>query len=404
MDNQKNPEESYEGMKAVMPYPTIRIPFGPQHPYHIEPEYFMFEVDGERVIGVKPRIGYAHRGIEKATENRTFIQNLYLIERICGICSHAHTTCYTQAIEEILGAEIPPRARFIRTIIAELERIHNHYLWFGLASHEIGFDTLFMYLWRDREIVMDLLELVSGNRVHYAMNTIGGVRRDITPEIAEKIREGLDALEERMKYYKKIAMTEPTISKRTVGIGILKPKDAIALCAIGPTLRASGIKRDVRADDPYIAYDEIPFKVITYDGCDVISRLFVRCDEVFESVNIIRYAMDHLPEGKIRIRVPRRVPEGEAVSRVEAPRGELIHYVKTNGTTKPERYKIRSPTLGNIPSLCKMLVGEYIADIPAIMVGIDPCFSCTDRMTFVNVNNNKQWILSSEELRRYAIK
>jgi len=379
MDNQKDPGEGHTGSEVAMTHRTIRIPFGPQHPALKEPENFMFEIEGEYVVDVKPRIGYVHRGIEKAIEDRTFIQNLYLVERICGICSHAHTTCYTQAIEEILGAKIPPRAKFIRTIIAELERIHSHYLWIGWTAHEIGFETLFMYLWRDREIVMDLLELISGSRVHYAMNTIGGVRRDLPPEMVERVRKGLDVLEDRTKYYKKIVMTEPTISKRTAGIGKLKPRDALALCAVGPTLRASGIKRDVRADDPYIAYDEIPFNVITHNGCDVMSRLFVRCDETFDSISIIRYAMDHLPKGKIRIKVPRKIPEGEAVSRVEAPRGELIHYVKTNGTTKPERYKVRSPTLGNIPSLCKMLVGGYIADIPIVIAGIDPCFSCTDR-------------------------
>ncbi|MFX0203181.1 MAG: nickel-dependent hydrogenase large subunit [Candidatus Hodarchaeota archaeon] len=387
----------------MMSYPTIRIPVGPQHPALKEPENFLFEVEGEYVVGVKPRIGYAHRGIEKALEDRTFIQNLYLIERICGICSHAHTTCYVEAIEEILNIETPPRARFIRTITSELERIHSHYLWVGLAAYEIGFETLFMYLWRDREIVMDLFELITGNRVHYAMNTLGGVRRDITLKMTEKIVKGLDTLEKRMNYYKKIGSTEPTILKRTTEVGILKPKDALALCAVGPTLRASGIKRDIRMDDPYIAYDEIPFKVITYNGCDVLSRLLVRCDETLESINIIRYALNHLPKGKIKIRVSRRVSEGEAVSRVEAPRGELIHYVKTNGTSKPERYKVRSPTLANIPAVCKMLVGGYIADIPIILAGIDPCFSCTDRMAFVNVSKNKQWVWSSEELRRYAI-
>ncbi len=402
MDDREDPE-GYEGGKAVTP-PTIRVPFGPQHPALKEPEYFMFEVDGELVVSVKPRIGYVHRGIEKAAEDRTFIQNLYLVERICGICSHSHTTCYTQAIEEILGVEIPRRAEFIRTIVAELERIHNHFLWLGLVAHEIGFDTLFMYSWRDREVVMDLLEQVSGNRVHYAMNTIGGVRRDLTPETVRNIRKGLDVLEERMRYYKKIAMTEPTITKRTVGVGVLKPKDATALCAVGPTFRASGVKRDVRADDPYIAYDEIPFNVITYDGCDVASRLLVRCDEVFESADMIRYALDHMPEGKTRVKVPKSVPEGEAVSRVEAPRGELIHYVKTNGKKKPERLKARSPTLANIPSLCKMLVGGYIADVPIVVAGIDPCFSCTDRMVFINLNQDKKWILRGEELRRYAAK
>jgi len=387
-----------------MSYPNIRIPFGPQHPALKEPEYFMFEVDGEYVVDVKPRIGYAHRGVEKAAENRTFIQDLYLIEHTCGICSDAHTTCFTQVIEEILGVEIPARARFIRAIIAELERIHSHSLWVGLAAHEIGFDTLFMYVWRDREIVMDLLELVSGNRVHYAMNTLGGVRRDIAPEKAEKIKKRLDVLQERMEYYRRISRSEQTVLKRTEGIGILKPDDALALCAVGPTLRASGIKHDVRADDPYVAYDEVPFNVITYDGCDVLSRLLVRCDEILESINIIRHALERLPTGEIRVKVPRRVPEGEAVGRVEAPRGELVHYARTNGTTKPERYMIRCPTLGNIPSVCEMLVGGYIADIPIVLAGIDPCFACMDRMAFVDLSKDKQWAWSGEELRKYGIK
>ncbi len=386
-----------------MSYPPVRIPFGPQHPALKEPEYFMFEVDGEYVVDVKPRIGYAHRGVEKAAENRTFIQDLYLIEHACGICSDAHTTCYTQVVEEILGVDVPPRAKFIRIIIAELERIHSHYLWVGLAAHEIGFDTLFMYVWRDREIVMDLLELISGNRVHYAMNTIGGVRRDIAPEKAEKIRKGMDVLQERMEYYKGIAKTEKTISKRTAQIGILKPEDGLALCAVGPTIRASGVKRDVRVDDSYTAYDEIPFEVITYDGCDVLSRLLVRCDETLESVNIIRYALEHLPGGETKVKVPRRVLEGEAVGRVEAPRGELIHYLRTNGTTKPERYMLRCPTLGNIPSVCKMLVGGYIADIPIVLAGIDPCFACMDRMAFVDESKDKRWTWSDEELRKYGI-
>ena len=382
----------------------IKVPFGPQHPALKEPENFTFEVDGDIVVDVKPRIGYNHRGIEKAFEQRTYIQNIYLAERVCGICSDAHTTCYTQAIEELLGVELPPRARYIRVIIAELERIHSHSLWVGIAAHEIGFDTLFMYIWRDREVVMDLLEAISGNRVHYAMNAIGGVRRDIKSDIVPKIKKGLDILEERMRYYLDTVRTDLTISKRTVDVGILKKKDALDLCAVGPTLRASGVKNDVRADDPYAAYDEIPFNIITHDGCDVMSRILVRCEEMLESIEIIRYALEHMPEGRTRIRVPMTVPAGEVVSRVEAPRGELIHYAKSNGTTKPERYKIRSPTLGNIPALCKMLLGGHVADIPIILAGIDPCFACMDRMTFIDVKTNKEWVWTMQQLRRHTRK
>lgn len=378
----------------------IKVPFGPQHPALKEPENFTFEIDGDIIVGVKPRIGYNHRGIEKAFERRTYLENIYLAERICGICSDAHTTCYTQAIEDLLDIEAPPRARYIRVIIAELERIHSHSLWVGLAAHEIGFDTLFNYVWLDRELVMDLLEMVSGNRVNYAMNTIGGVRRDITVDTVPKIKHRLDLLKKRVKHYLNVVRTEQTILERTADVGVLKPRDAVDLCAVGPTLRASGIENDVRVDDPYIAYGEIPFNVITHDGCDVLSRILVRCEELLESVKIVHYALDHMPEGKTRVRVPMRVPPGETVSRVEAPRGELIHYAKSNGTTKPERYKVRSPTLGNIPALCKMLLGGHVADIPIVLAGIDPCFACMDRMAFVNIKTDEKWIWTMEQLKR----
>jgi len=383
---------------------TVKVPFGPQHPALKEPENFLFEVDGDIVVNVTPRIGYVHRGIEKALELRSYIQDLYLAERICGICSHAHTTCYTQGIEELLGVEAPPRAKYIRTIIAELERLHSHSLWVGVAAHEVGFDTLFMYTWRDREAVMELLEAISGNRVHYAMNTIGGVRRDISAEKTDKIRSSLDFFEKRVQKYLDVIRTEETFLKRTAGVGLLKKQDALDLCTVGPTLRASGVKNDVRADDPYAAYGEIPFEVIVDDECDVLGRTVVRCKEMLESINIVRYALDKMPEGSTRVRVPMAVPPGEAVSRVEAPRGELIHYAKSNGTTKPERYKVRSPTLANIPALCKTLVGAHLADIPIILAGIDPCFSCMDRMVFVDVAKDRNWVWTMQQLKRNTLK
>ena len=382
----------------------VKVPIGPQHPALKEPENFTFEVEGDIIVDVKPRIGYNHRGIEKAMEVRTYIQNIYLAERICGICSDAHTTCYCQAIEELLGVEAPPRANYIRVIVAELERIHSHLLWVGIAAHEIGFDTLFMHIWRDRETVMDILEYVSGNRVHYAMNTIGGVRRDIPSDMAPKIKKGVDFLEKRIEEYIRTVQADSTIRERTVEVGILKPKDAVELCAVGPTLRASGIKNDIRKDDPYAAYDEVPFNVVTNDGCDVYARIIVRCEEMLESIKMIRYALDNMPSGMTRVRVPMVVPAGEAVSRVEAPRGELIHYAKSNGTSKPERYKVRSPTLANIPALCKMLLGQHVADIPIVLAGIDPCFACMDRIAIINSKNGKKKTMSLEELRRYSRK
>jgi NADH-quinone oxidoreductase subunit D len=362
----------------------------------------MCEVSDEKVLSVRPRLGYIHRGIEKLAEERTYNQDLYLIERICGICAFAHVTCFSQAVEEILNIEIPPRARYIRTILAEMERIQNHFLWLGDVGHEMGFNTLFMYSWRDREVVLELVETISGKRVNYAMNTIGGVRRDITSIVMTSLKKGLDRLEERAKYYKEVCTRDPTVLGRTVGVGMLSPSDALDLCAVGPTIRASGIPRDVRVDDPYAAYSEIPFRVITYDGCDVASRIMVRLDEMLESFGIIRYALDNLPSGDVRVRIPRRVPEGEAVSLVEAPRGEDLHYVRADGSEKPVRVKVRAPTLANIPALCKMLIGGNIADIPVVVAGIDPCIACAERVAFVDTTTRKRWMWNKEELMRYA--
>ena len=398
---------SYPGPAASPPQEspeenTFLVPFGPQHPALKEPESFTFKVDGETVVEVKPRIGYNHRGVEKALENQTWIQNQILIERVCGICSCSHTQCYTQGVEELLGLQIPPRIHYLRTALFELNRIHSHYLWLGVAGHEIGFDTLFMYVWRDREIVMDILEALTGNRNTYSMNIIGGLRRDFTPEMIEKTKKAMDILEQKAKEYKKLVVAEPTLMKRVAHVGVLRPRDAIDTCAVGPTMRACGIKRDVRADDPHASYGEIPFNVITYDGCDIASMTLVRLDELVESTQIVRYALSHLPDGPASVRAPRRIPQGEVVTRVEAPRGELIHYQRSNGTEKPERYKLRCPTLANVPAVVKMLTGGNVADIPIALAAIDPCFSCTDRMTFLDERTGKRWVWSEDDLKRYS--
>jgi len=383
---------------------TFEIPFGPQHPALEEPINFMFEIDEERVVNVKLRLGYVHRGIEKIAESRNYQQLVYLSERICGICSFAHTLCYSQSVEELLGLEVPERAKFIRTILAEMERIQNHYLWLGLTAKEMGFETLFMYAWRDREIIIRMLDMISGKRVNYGVNTIGGVRRDITESMIGRIEESLKHLEVRAEYYTKVCTKDPLILRRTVGVGVLRPREARALCAVGPTARASGIAHDIRADDPYAAYGEIPFKVVTYRGCDVASRMYVRIDEIKESIKIIRYALKNMPDGPIRVRVPilMKVPKGEAVSRVEAPRGENLHFLKSNGSDKPERWKIRAPTLANLSSLCRMLIGINLADIPVVIAGIDPCIACAERVVLIDSKRDKWKIWNGKDLWRYA--
>lgn len=382
----------------------FKIPIGPQHPALKEPEGFSVALKGEKIMGVDIRLGYNHRGIEKACEERTYIQDVYLVERVCGICSHSHSTCFVQTVEEIAGLAVPKRALYIRTIIGELERIHSHLLWLGVAGHEIGFDTLLMYTWRDREIVMDILSMLTGNRVNYGLNSIGGVRRDIDQAQAKEILKAMDKLEERTKYYIEVATQETTIIKRLSGVGIISHDDALRLDAVGPTARASGVKRDIRNDDHYAAYGEISFNVITDDHCDVYGRTVVRVKELLESYNIIRQALKNMPEGALAVKAPRNIPAGEALGRYEAPRGEDVHYIKSNGTDKPERVKLRAPTLANIQAVKHMLKDRYLADMPIVIAAIDPCFSCTDRLVSIEYDGSKdKEVITWETLHSYSI-
>ncbi len=381
---------------------SARISIGPQHPALKEPESFSVALRGEKIESVQVRIGYNHRGIEKGCEARSFVQDVYLVERVCGICSHTHSTTFVQTVEEIAGLEVPPRARYIRTVIAELERIHSHLLWLGVAGHEVGFDTLLMYSWRDRERVMDLLALITGNRVNYGMNTIGGVRRDITPGQVPQILSGIDFLERQVKEYIRLSTTELTLVQRLSGVGRLSKEDALRLGAVGPTARASGVDRDVRRDDPYAAYGELSFQVITDDHGDVLGRTIVRLKEMLESCAIVRQALAKMPEGPIAVKAPRKIPAGEAVSRYEAPRGENVHYVRSTGGEKPDRVKIRAPTLANIQAVSHMLQDRYLADLPIVVAAIDPCFSCTDRTIRVRAPEGER-VMDWEALRAFGV-
>ncbi len=383
----------------------VVIPIGPQHPALKEPESFSVTLSGERIMAFSARLGYNHRGIEKACEERTYLQDMYLIERICGICSHTHSTCFVQAVEEIAGLVVPKRALYIRTIIGELERIHSHLLWLGVAGHEVGFDTLLMYTWRDREVVMDILAELTGNRVNYGMNVIGGVKRDLEDQHIKDILKSVALLEERTKYYIQVATEETTLIQRLSGIGVLSREDALALGAVGPTARASNVARDTRADDPYAAYGELDFRIVTDSHNDVYGRTLVRMGELMESYRLIRAAIENLPAGAVSVKSPRKIPAGEAFSRYEAPRGEDVHYVKANGTDKPERVKVRAPTLANIQCVAKMLEDRQLADLPIVIAAIDPCFSCTDRLIAVKDMraHGNSGIAKWEDLRLHGI-
>lgn len=378
----------------------VIIPIGPQHPALKEPVNFRVVADGEKIVRLELDLSYNHRGIEKAAEQRDFIRVLPLLERVCGICSHSHTTAFAKGIEEIMQLEIPPRAQYIRTIIAELERIHSHLLWLGVAGHEIGFNTLFMWTWRDREAVQDTLEEMSGNRVHYGMNEVGGVRCDLSPAQVSAALARLPLLEERVQKYVGMVNEEETMLLRFRGVGTMTKQEALAYGAVGPTARASGVDYDVRRDDPYLVYAEVPWEVVTDKNGDVYGRTCVRIGELKESLKIVRYCLEHLPGGEIRVATPKTAPTGECFSRYEAPRGELVHFIRTNGTDKVERIDIRTPTLANWTSVAMCLTGQNLADIPVIVAAIDPCLSCTSRITVIDDGSRSRNVITFDELRR----
>ncbi|MDH4196185.1 MAG: nickel-dependent hydrogenase large subunit [Candidatus Aminicenantes bacterium] len=381
----------------------FEIPIGPQHPALKEPISLRMTVEGEVIRDVDIRLGYNHRGLEKLAEEKTWVQNIYLVERICGICSHSHATCYVQAVEKLMELAPPRRGLYIRYLVSELERVHSHLLWLGVAGHEAGFDSFFMYTWRDREVVMDLLEMISGNRVHYAINAIGGVRRDLDDAQRQKILDGVTVLRKRSEYYFHIGANEPSFVGRLAGVGRLTKERAVALCAVGPTARASAVARDVRKEDPYAVYDEIDFDLCTAETCDVLGRTVVRIKELMESYKIIEFIVRNIPAGEIAVRAPRKAKPNEAVSRYEAPRGENIHYIKSNGSDKPERLKVRAPTLANYPATVEMLRNGFIADIPLIFAAIDPCICCAERsVELLDARSGEARTVRMSDLRRLA--
>ncbi|MDA4125046.1 MAG: nickel-dependent hydrogenase large subunit [Thaumarchaeota archaeon] len=398
------PAQRKETSAGLMEYsPESMMPFGPVHPSLKEPEYFKLILEGERIVGVIPRIGYVHRGIERAAQERTWVKNIYLFERICGICSFAHSLGYTQGVEALTQFEVPKRAKYIRVIVAELERIHSHLLWLGLVGHWAGIDTLFMWVWKDREHVLDLTEAITGNRVHKSYSTFGGVRMDLPDGIADKLRTELRYIERRVDYYTELVQTEETLAVRTRGVGKITQDAARRLSPVGPLLRCTGISRDVRVEDPYAAYDEVVPRVQTDSAGDIASLLTLRLREVRESCRLVMEAMEKLPSGPFKVSIPRAVPRGESTLHVEAPRGELFYFVRSGGGSGPERVKIRTPTMANLLTATEMLKGQTLADVPVVLTGMDPCFGCMDRVSVLDVGKGKEWSVGGEELRNYGI-
>ena len=353
-----------------------KVPFGPQHPILAEPIRYTLELEEETVVGVDFELGYMHRGIEKAAEG-DYNKSMFVCERVCGICSGVHSMTYCGAVEKAGGIPVPDRAKYLRTIMLELERLHSHLLWIGIAADAVGFQNLFMLSWREREHVTDLLEMISGNRVNHSFVLPGGCRADIDDKMSKHIQEVLGVVAGAATSLANQVKSDRTLIQRVKGIGVMDKALGLRYGVVGPNARASGIKTDCRMDG-YEAYKWCDFKPVLDDGGDNLARVLVRVGEIFQSVEIIQKCFKQMEPGPIMTEWKGGI-KGEAAFREEAPRGELFYFIRGNGTKVLERVKIRTPTLASVSVMRELLLGEEFANIPVTVLSFDPCMSCQDR-------------------------
>jgi len=405
-------------MANAPPYPLM---IGPIHPALKEPTMFKFTIQGEHIESVDIQPGFNHRGVEYMGMKRNPLQVLHLAERVCGICSGAHQLVFCRAVEHAANIVPTERGDYLRAIVAELERIHSHLLWAGVAGHELGFDSILHYTWKVREDVQDILEIICGNRVNYAYYIFGGVRRDITPEGIAKCKKILAGYKKLEDTVLDIFFSDPTILHRTKDVGVLTHENAVKLSACGPLTRGAGVAKDVRFDWPYSAYGDMmdDFKVVVPEVAgyhatgDIFSQVVVRVVETFEAIRMVEWLLDNMPPGPITsepnlsalLMAKLRMAEGEGVARVEAPRGEDIHYVRlVKNKMELDSWKIRVPTYGNIMSWLTMFKDQQIADIPIIIASIDPCIGCMDRVTMVDSDSGRENEVSWRVLHDMSVK
>ncbi|AUH01409.1 hydrogenase large subunit [Prodigiosinella confusarubida] len=383
---------------------TRVVPIGPLHITSDEPGHFRLFVDGEQIIDADYRLFYVHRGMEKLAETRMgYNEVTFLSDRVCGICGFTHSVAYTSSIENALGIPVPPRAHAIRSVLLEVERLHSHLLNIGLSSHFVGFDTGFMQFFRIREKSMQMAEMLTGARKTYGLNLIGGVRRDILKDSRLKTIKLVREMHEEVTQLTDMLLNTANMGQRTQGIGILDRKVARDYSPVGPMIRASGFQRDVRIDHPFAGYLDLPMELHHLDAGDVYSRLLVRVREVFTSLAMIEFGLDNLPEGPLLNEHFTYQPHKFALGFTEAPRGEDIHWSMTGDNQKLFRWRCRAATYANWPVLRYMLRGNTVSDAPLIIGSLDPCYSCTDRVTLVDVRTQKITTVPYKEMERYGL-
>ncbi len=354
------------------------IPFGPQHPVLPEPIHLDLVVEDETVVEAIPSIGFIHRGLEKLVETKDYSQMVYVIERVCGICSFGHGWGAAASIEGAMNIKIPERAEYLRTILHELSRIHSHLLWLGLLADAFGFESLFMHCWRVRETVLDILERLTGGRVIFSICKVGGLRKDIDNETLDEIVGILNGIRKETKELTDVFLEDDSVKNRMCGVGVLSKEDAAELCAVGPVARGSGVYQDMRMTNSHGVYGELDFEPIIEDAGDCYARCKVRIRELFQSMDLIEKAAAKIPDGPVSVAAKGNV-NGEFITRIEQPRGEAFYYAKGAGSKFLKRMRVRTPTNMNIPALVKTLQGCDLADVPILVLTIDPCISCTER-------------------------
>lgn len=376
----------FDAPEVVLPageleHATTIVNMGPQHPSTHGVLRLMLKLDGETVLKLAPVIGYLHRGAEKLTESRTYTMVIPYTDRLDYLGSMCMNHGYVRAVEKLLGVEAPERARFLRTAVAELQRIASHLIWLGSFALDLGATTIFVYTFRERELVLDLFEKLCGARLTYNYMRFGGVAMDCPSTWLTEVTAFLDLQEERLREYLAVLQDNPVFRARTEGVGYISAEDAINYGLSGPSVRGSGVVFDVRKDDPYDAYGEVEFDVAVADGGDCFARYLVRVEEIRQSIKIIRQCLRRMPEGDVLAKLPRVVkPDaGDAYAHVEAPRGDFGVYVASDGTPNPSRVRFRSPSFANLSALDHMCRGVKIADVVAILGSIDIILGEVDR-------------------------
>lgn len=409
MDYRKRPApvtdvENYSFLYEGQAEEVTEVPMGPLHITSDEPGHFRLFVEGEEIIDADYRLFYVHRGMEKVAESRlNYDAVTFLADRICGICGNAHSVAYAEAVEHAQGIEVPVRGQYIRAILLEVERLHSHLLNLGLVCHYCGFDTGFQHFFRVREKTMDLAVLLTGARKTYGLNLIGGVRRDIldaqkvaTIKYVREIRNEVEALVDML-------VSTANFESRTAGVGRLDPAVARDYSPVGPCVRGSGIARDVRFDHPFDGYKYLSgMKARSHDGCDVQSRTLVRVEEFMDSLTMIEQLLDGAPAGPVLTEDWRYTPHKFALGYTEAPRGEDMHWAQVGDNQKCYRWRAKAATYSNWPILRYMFRGNTVADAAIIVGSMDPCYSCTDRVTVVDVKKKTETVLTKDQLEGYC--